>query len=234
VIRKSGLIATAAAAVCALALSGCATAKLTPKTYAAFRREDPHSILVVPALNNTLNVPAPDFFLSTISRPFAERGYYVFPAHMVKRLMEDDGLGDAGLIHKADATRLRPLFGCDAVLYVTIQQWDSKYVVLATQTTVRFEYALKSCKTGEVIWEDSQAMVYAPQGNSSGNPLADLIAQAILAALEKGAPNYMPLTMQANALAAGTPGKGDSRGPLPFVAVRQCGHDLGAFPLDAK
>jgi hypothetical protein len=56
-------------------------------------------------------------------------------------------------------------------------------------------------------------MVYSPQANSSGNPIADLIAQAVVAALEKGAPNYMPLTVQANALAAGAPGRGLPAGP---------------------
>lgn len=208
------------------ALAGCATAPTT-KDYSAFRAESPRSILVVPALNNTLNVPAPDFFLSTISRPFAERGYYVFPAHMVKRTMEDGGLGDPGLIHSTDASRLHRLFGCDSVLYVTIQEWESKYVVLATQTTVSFDYSLKSCKTGDVLWEDTQRMVYSPQANSSGNPLGDLIAQAVIAALEKGAPNYMPLTIQANALAAGTLGRGLPAGPyLPA----QYGKDGAAFP----
>jgi len=182
VIRKIAVGLTALLG--AAALAACATKGPTPNDYAAFRGEDPHSILVVPALNNTLNVPAPDFFLSTVSRPFAERGYYVFPAHMVARLMEDEGLGDAGLIHRADSTRLGRLFGCDAVLYVVIQQWDSKYMVLATQTTVHFDYALKSCKTGAVLWEDTQTMVYSPQANNSGgNPLAALIAQAIIAAV---------------------------------------------------
>jgi hypothetical protein len=230
VIRKIAIgFATILAAA---ALVGCATTGPMTKDYAAFRREDPRSILVVPALNNTLNVPAPDFFLSTVSRPFAERGYYVFPAHMVTRLMEDQGLGDAGLIHKADSTRLGRLFGCDAVLYVVIQQWDSKYVVLATQTTVHFDYVLKSCKTGAVLWQDTQTMVYSPQANNSGgSPLAGLIAQAIIAAMEKGAPNYMPLTTQANALAANAPGNGLPAGPyLPA----QYKNDLAVFPIKAK
>ena len=220
----------AAAVALALSLAACATAPTT-KDYSAFRAESPRSILVVPALNNTVNVPAPEFFLSTISRPFAERGYYVFPAHMVKRVMEDDGLGDAGLVHGAEASRLGRLFGCDAVLFVTIQQWDSKYVVLATQTTVRFDYALKSCKTGSAIWEDTQTMVYSPRASNSGNPIADLIAQAVVAALEKGAPNYMPLTIQANAAAAGTPGRGLPAGPyLPA----QYQKDLSAYPTSGQ
>ena len=193
-------------------LAACATAP-SPKNYSTFNSERPRSILVVPTLNNTGNVQAPEFFLSTISRPFAERGYYVFPANMVKRLLEDDGLSDAGLVHATDASRLSGLFGCDSVLFVTIQRWDSKYLVLSTTTTVAFDYTLKSCKTGNTLWQDKQELVYSPQQNSSGNPLADLIAQAIVAALEKGAPNYMPLTMQANAAAAGTPGKGLPAGP---------------------
>lgn len=220
--------ATVAAFIMSATLAGCATAP-APKNYSAFRTENPRSILVVPALNNTLNVPAPDFFLSTISRPFAERGYYVFPAHMVKRVMEDDGLADAGLVHGADAARMSRLFGCDSVLYVTIQQWDSKYVVISTQTTVRFDYALKSCKTGVVLWQDTQTMVYSPQANSSGNPLADLIAQAVVAAIEKGAPNYMPLTIQANAQAAALPGHGLPAGPyLPAQYLK----DQSVFPAE--
>ena len=210
-----------------VALSACATDGLQKKDYAAFRTEHPRSILVVPTLNNTVSVTAPEFFLSTISRPFAERGYYVFPAHMVKRLLEDDGLSDAGLVHSVDARRLDKLFGCDAVLFIVIQQWDSKYALISTTTTVKFDYALKSCKTGTTLWSDTQTMVYSPQANSSGgNALAALIAQAIVAAVEKGAPNYMPLTIQANALAAGTPGQGLPAGPyLPAQYMK----DQAAF-----
>ena len=215
----------AAVTLCA-GLAGCATAP-PPKDYTSFRAEAPRSILVIPVLNNSLNVPAPDFFLSTISRPFAERGYYVFPAYMVKRMMEDEGLGDPGLTHKAPAQRFGSLFGCDAVLFVTIQRWDSKYLLISTQTTVQFDYAIKSCKTGAALWENSQIMVYSPQANSGGNPIAALIAQAVVAAIEKGAPNYMPLTIQANALAAGTPGMGLPAGPyLPA----QYQKDLGLYP----
>ena len=149
-IRKFAF--SAGSLVLALLLSACATVAPTPKSYTEFRSENPRSILVVPTLNNTLSVQAPEFFISTISRPFGERGYYIFPAHMVQRLMEADGLADAGLVHGADPRRFEKLFGCDAILFVTIQQWDSKYVILSTTTTVKFDYALKSCKTGSVLW----------------------------------------------------------------------------------
>lgn len=217
--RCIGLVRGFAIVLAAIALSACVTVPPATRDYTAFRTEAPRSILIVPALNNTVNVQAPDFFISTISRPFSERGYYVFPAYMIKKILESEGLSDAGLVHGVDARRLRALFGCDTVLFVTIDQWQSQYVILATQTTVSFTYALKSCKTGDVLWSDTQTMVYSPRADSSGNPLADLLAQAILAAVEKGAPNYIPLAMQANAAAAGTPGRGLPPGPyLPTDA----------------
>lgn len=113
------------------------------------------------------------------------------------------------------------------IVHFAPERWAySKYAGIATTTTVKFDYALKSCKTGATVWEDTQSIAYSPQGNSSGNPIADLIAAAVISALEKGAPNYMPLTIQANGLAAATPGRGLPAGPyLPTPY----GKDLSTF-----
>jgi hypothetical protein len=214
-----------ASVIVSVALSGCAS--VTPKDYSLFRTEDPHSILVVPVLNNSVSVDAPEFFLSTVSRPFAERGYYVFPANMVKAVLEQSGLSDASLVHNADPRRLETLFGCNSVLFITIERWESQYVVIATSTNVEFDYVLRSCKTGATLWVDNRTMTYSPQGGSSGNPLADLLAQAIVSAIERAAPNYMPLTQQANMLAASTPGQGLPAGPYLTDRYR---NDLDVFP----
>ena len=213
--------ATAIAAVAIMA-AGCVTAP-TARDYTSYRAANPRSILVVPALNNTVSVEAPDFFLSTISRPFGERGYYMFPAYMVKRVLEEDGLSDAGLVHNADASRFGALFGCDAVLFVEIEKWESQYIVLATSTNVEFNYTMKSCRDGSVLWTNTQALSYSPNASNSGNPLADLIATAIVAALEKAAPNYIPLTQQANLLASTTPGQGVPAGPYLPAQYQQDG-----------
>lgn len=108
--------------IAAILLSGCAGNKpatsAAKKDYTALRSEKPRSILVVPAVNRSVDVGAPDYLLSTIARPLAERGYYVFPVHLVKRLLEDDGLADADLVHGGDPTRLGKMFGADAILYI--------------------------------------------------------------------------------------------------------------------
>lgn len=190
---------------------GCATVQT--KDYTNFRTEDPHSILVVPVVNRSVNIDAPDYFLSTCPCPVAERGYYVFPVNCVKRILEDDGLSDADLVHNADPTIVAELFGADSILYIGIEKWEAKYLVLSTTVTVEFNYILKSGKTGETLWESSERMVYQPQTGSSGNPLADLIAQAIVSAIEKAKPSYIPLAQQANSQAVNTIHSGLPAGP---------------------
>jgi hypothetical protein len=180
-----------------LGLSGCVT-PVVPTDFVALREESPTSILVVPPLNNTLSVNAPEFFLSTVARPFGNRGYYVFPSYMVRKVLEENGLSDAGLVHSTEPTRLGRLFGCDSVLLIKINRWDSQYILLATTTTVSFDYELKSCKTNAVLWQGTQTMQYRPSQSNSGNAMADLIASAVTAAIQKAAPNYIPLAQQAN------------------------------------
>jgi hypothetical protein len=196
-------------------IAGCAHQQVGQKyDYAKFRSENPHSILIVPVINHSVDIDAPNYFLSSISQPIAERGYYVFPVNMVKEVMNDDGLSDADMVHGGDPRRLAQIFGADSVMYISINRWDARYIVLSTTVTVELDYQLKSGKTGEVLWKNKQVIAYSPQNNNSGgNPLASLIASAITAAMEKAAPNYMPLARQANARAIGTAGQGLPAGP---------------------
>jgi len=205
------LIRIIAALVCIAALSACVTPP-AHKDYSALRTEQPRSILVVPVINRSVEVNAPDYFLTTIAKPLAERGYYVFPVHLVKRLMEDDGLSDADMVHAGEPQRLGKMFGSDAVMYISIEQWNAKYVVFSTSVTVSLKYSLKSASTGNTLWENAQTLVYQPQNNSGGG-LAGLIAQAVVAAMAKAAPNYMPLAQKANTQAIYTKGQGLPAGP---------------------
>lgn len=184
----------------ALVLGACVRKPELP-TFGPDVSAPPRSILIVPVVNTSTEVSAADVFLATLATPLAERGYYVFPTHMVKRVMEDDGLGDADMVHAASTQRLADIFGADAVLYARITDWNSRYALLATSTTVAIDYDLRLGSTGNTIWREDQRFTYTAGPQSSGNPIADLIAGAIVAAVERAAPSYLPLAHQANALA---------------------------------
>lgn len=180
-----------------LILSACAAPASVEKS--AFIAAAPKSILVVPVVNKSVDVDAPNYMLSTLTVPIAEKGYYVFPVNTVKTILEHEGYYEPERIHAASPADLAKLFGADAILYVQIERWDARYVVLATTVTVDFDYKLVA-KDGTEIWKARQQMQYTPQVQSSGSALATLIAMAAQAAIARAAPNYMPLANQANGI----------------------------------
>lgn len=194
-------------------LSGCAVNPPIRKDFSEFRKTKPRSILIVPAVSRSVDVDAPDYFLTTIARPVAERGYYVFPVNMTKRVMEDDGLADADMVHASDTAKLAGLFGADSVLYVSIERWDSRYAVFSTVTTVELKYKLKSGIDGKEMWSHSEKLAYDPAAQNSQGGLAGLLAKAIVAAVEKAKPNYIPLARQVNGLSVSRLGQGLPAGP---------------------
>ena len=177
-------------------LAGCVTQPVK-KDLSAFIATAPRSILVVPTVNKSLDVDAPNYVLSTLPVPLAEKGYYVFPVNTTKYVLEQEGYYEGDQIHQLPPETLAKLFDADAILYVTINRWDAQYAIFSTQVTVEFDYRIVS-RDGTEIWNENKRMVYAPQNNSSGSPLANLIAAAISAAITRAAPNYLPLARQAN------------------------------------
>jgi hypothetical protein len=164
----------------------------------AFHAAAPRSILVVPTVNQSVDVDAPNYVLATLPVPLAEKGYYVFPVNTTKMVLEQEGFYEGERIHQQPPETLARLFDADAILYVTIKRWDAQYIVIATTVTVEFDYRLVS-RDGTEIWSESKRMQYSPQNNNSGgHPLAALVSMLVEAAVARAAPNYMPLTQQAN------------------------------------
>lgn len=103
-------------------LAGCAMKK---QDLSAFYSHPPRSIVVVPVVNESTEVTAPTVFMTTITTPLAEHGYYVFPVYLTGLLFQDIGLPEAGLIHQLPPQRFFELFGADAVLFITIKDWST-------------------------------------------------------------------------------------------------------------
>ena len=187
-MKRLGLICTS---LLVLLLAGCAAPPVVKTDMSKFEAAKPRSILVVPATNKSVEVDAPNYLLTTLTVPLAEKGFYVFPVHTAKTVLEQEGLYEGEQIHKQPPEQLAKLFGADAVLYVTINQWDAKYVVLSTTVTVDFDYRLVG-KDGTELWRANKRMQYTPQNNNG------LLGAAIAAAIERAKPNYIPLTQMAN------------------------------------
>ena len=175
--------------------SACVT--IPSMDFSAYHEAKPRSILIIPIVNESVDVQAPTSVLTTLPHILGERGYYVFPVNTVKTLLEYEGLYEPAEVHAMPPQELADLFGADAILYVKIHEWTAKYVFLQTTTEVNFEYRIVN-RDGTNLWEARKQLEYSSETDSSGNLFVDLIASAVSAAIERADPNYLPLTRQAN------------------------------------
>jgi hypothetical protein len=166
-------------AVVTLLVFACAACSTQQRDYSTFRAHQPESIVVLPPLNETVEVNAPYSFLSTISMPLAEVGYYVFPVAVVDQMLKDNGLPTPGEMHTVSPRKLREVIGADAVLYVTIREWGQKYQVLASTTRVSVDARLVDTDTSTTLWEGSASVAESSGGGDN------LIAMLVIAALDQ-------------------------------------------------
>jgi len=170
-------------------LSACAPA---PYDYTLYRNHMPRSILVLPPVNQTTDVDATYAYLSTISRPLAECGYYVFPVAVIDAYMKENGLPGADEMHAVSLAKLREIIGADAVLYVVIEEWGQKYQVITSTTVVKARARLVDAATGETLWNGT---AQAAQSSGGGDPIGMLVAAVVAQVLDS-------MTDQAHALAS--------------------------------
>lgn len=157
-------------------LVGCVAPN--PYDYSALIDSAPRSILVLPPLNNSVEVEADYKFLSQISKPLAEKGYYVFPVSVVDQFLKENGLPTPAEMNSVPLDKLEQYIGADSVLYVVVEDWGQKYQVISSVTVVKANLRLVDIKTGELLWK-TQAHAELSSGDSGGG-LAGALASALV------------------------------------------------------
>jgi len=169
---------------------------VTPYDYTNFRSYPPRSILVIPPLNESTDVGGTYSYLSTVTMPIAELGYYVYPVAVVDQFFKENGMPMAGEMHQTPLKKILEIFGADAVLYLTLKQYGTKYQVINSATIVTAEAKLVDTRTGTLLWEGT---VMAQQNSGgSGNILGDLIAAAIVQVINKSTDEAHNVARMAN------------------------------------
>lgn len=206
--------------ISALLLSGCA-AQVDPYNYDALKEHAPRSILVIPPLNNSVEVNAPYSYLSTITQPLAEKGYYVFPVSVVDTLLKENGLPTPAEMNEIPLDKIDEFIGADSVLYVVINDWGQKYNVLSSVTVVNGQVKLVSVKTGQLLWDAPFAAQYDANANNQGGLVGALVG-AIVNQIAGEISDNTPMTARiANANAFNSPQRGLLNGPYKIVETKK-------------
>ena len=144
-----------------LVLQGCAAGPhkgYDRAAYTTYLTHMPRSILVLPPENESVDVMAPYIYLSTVTRSLAERGYYVYPVAMVDALMKENGVPTPTEMAQVPLKKIREVINPDAVLYLTIVQWEVKYQVVNTKTIIHIRGQLVDTDSGDVLWRGEQSV----------------------------------------------------------------------------
>jgi hypothetical protein len=188
-------------------LAGCAS---KPYDYTNFRAYPPRSLLVLTPLNESTDIRGTYGYLSSVSKPLAEMGYYVYPVAVVDQYMKENGLPTAGEMQQVPLAKLREIFGADAVLYLKIKNYGSKYKLITSTTIVSAEGKLVDLKSGTVLWAGAATV---EQSSSSDNLIADLIVAAVDQAINSSTDQAHNLGYQANVMMFSTKDHGLLYGP---------------------
>ncbi len=157
-------------------LCGCQTPE--PYDYTAFEAARPRSLLVLPPINDSADVKGTYGYYTTVTRPLAEKGYYVFPIGLVDQMFKENGLPEPTDMHEVPLQRISEIFGADAVLYIRIKDYGTNYVVLSSATTVSALVRLVSVHSGTELWSGSVVAQQA-SGSGGGGIIGALVAAAV-------------------------------------------------------
>lgn len=187
---------------------GCAS---EPYNYENFKAAKPRSILILPPMSHSTDVRATYSYLSTVTMPVAEKGFYVFPVAIIDQMMKENGLPSANEMHQASVKKIREIINPDAILYLTLERYGTSYVVVDSQTTVTVSGKLISAITGEIIWEGRASANDGSQ--SSGGVAGALLGAVIKQAVNSSTDQAHNIAPQANQTLFYTENHGLLNGP---------------------
>ena len=195
-----------------LGLGGCVTPP-APYDYTAFQQSPPRSILILPPINESVAVEATYSYLSTVTRPVAELGYYVFPVAVVDQLMKENGMPDAAEMHQVSLDKVREITGADAVLYPVLHAYGSKYVIFDSTTTVSVSARLVDTRSGRLLWEGQAVVAQGNNGGNQGGLLGQLVGALVAQVINSKTDPAHQVSRMANFQLFQTAGRGLPFGP---------------------
>ncbi|MCA6222483.1 DUF799 domain-containing protein [Photorhabdus antumapuensis] len=170
-------ILVALSLLAAFVLTGCS--KSVPYDYTAFKESKPKSILVLPAVNKSLEVKAGHSLISHVTYPLAESGYYVFPVAVVEETFQQNGVTAAQDVQNISYKKLHDIFGADSALYLDIEEYGTQYQIINSDTRVAASAKLVDLRNGKQLWY-GRAFASSTENQSSSNSLIGMLVSAVV------------------------------------------------------
>lgn len=161
-----------------LVTSGCVPEHFIIDEYES---QKPISILVVPPLNQTPQAEVEDVVYPIFTRAIGQKGYYVYSPEYVRAVFNRNKLEDAGRIHQLSHDKFYDVFGSDAILFITVEDWSAKYYLLGNVITTVIHARMVDAKSGVELFDMRYEYKYDPSAGQSS--IAGKLVSAIVSKL---------------------------------------------------
>jgi hypothetical protein len=146
------------------------------RDYTNFINADPHSILVVVSDSFSNDINAVPAVLSSAVLPLSEAGYYVLPVTMVNETFRYNGVTGIGELKDIPLQKYKEVFGADAIMFLTIKEYQSHYAVLDSYFQVEVSAQLVDVDTGVTLWSTTSV---ANNASRSDDLLFNIVAALV-------------------------------------------------------
>jgi hypothetical protein len=131
---------------------GCAAG--APNTVTPdYKDRAPRSVAVLPVLNETVSLKAPQIFRPLLLNKLSMKGYETPSLSAIDGRLGEKDIREAGQVNSMTPQELGKLLGVDALLYAYVTEFNTTYLVAYASMTVGARFELKDTKTGEKLWD---------------------------------------------------------------------------------
>jgi len=109
-------------------------------------------------MNETVSLKAPEIFRPMVYNKLSGKGYETPVISSVDSRLLEKEIREAGQIHTLPPQELGKLLGVDALLYTTVTEFSTTYLVAYASMTVSARFELKDAKSGEKLWDSDHAV----------------------------------------------------------------------------
>lgn len=165
------------AAIFSLACAGGAPHSVVPD----YRDRMPRSVAVLPVLNETVSLKAPEVFRPILLNKLSLKGYETPALAFIDGRLREKGIREAGQVNSLTPQEIGTLLGVDALLYTSVTEFSTTYLLAYASMTVGARFELKDTKTGEKLWESDRQVQERKIGldqKSAGDALQFATAQS--------------------------------------------------------
>jgi hypothetical protein len=134
---------------------GCAGGA-PPNVSPDYKDRAPRSVAVLPVLNETVSLKAPEVFRPLLLNKLSLKGYETPSLSVIDGRLREKDIREAGQVNSLTPQELGKLLGVDALLYAYVTEFSTTYIVAYASITVGARFELKGTKTGEKLWDSEK------------------------------------------------------------------------------